>query len=1176
MLWPYRPLRASSKYTMMPHQNKNACLPRILMRPIAFSQPHRLVAPSSWEAHIPFAFWIIDVHRPAFLVELGTYSGNSYCAFLQAIKELGISCRCFSIDTWEGDKHSGFYGKAVFEDLSAYHDAHYSDFSRLVRSRFDDARNHFRDNSIDLLHIDGLHTYEAVKHDFDTWLPKMSSRGVILIHDSNVREADFGVWQLWEKVRKTYPHFTFTHGHGLGIAGVGKNISPELKSLFRLSVQRFENEETQLRSFFARLGNTFAERLQVKVLRENICDQDKAIEQVQCTLSQTVTENSKLKAALEANDKLSLTSEQDDLPRRAQVANEIDAMRERLSNQDAEIERIQRDLSQTVTENSKLKAELETANDQFRMQISEPEDALRRAQEALAQHTNEIDTMREGLSGQDAEIERIQRDLSQSVTENSKLKAELETANDQFRMQISEREDALRRAQEALAQHTNEIDTMRERLSGQDAKIEQILRDLSQTVTENSKLKAELETANDQFRQTVTENSQLKLELQESHDRLRIQISEERDALWRAQHALAQHTNENHDMRRRLSTRDAEIEQIQRALSQAVAENSRLKTELQAAKHEAMIEREEIDGLKLQLLAQMENNRLLRDSRSWRATAPLRFAHRAVRRIVKHPTSVPLAARWVLSRSSRTMTRGERNLEIPEVGHIILTDIVRDENVGDFVRDFAIFAECQSGSTPLLAQLRLRSATRDHLQVTVPVQPCRSGALLQVTNHSDCANREDPDRTSLKVSPIVAVADVAHSLPSLPNNPKLFCLCHVAPWPPRAGNEYRIHRMLTWATRIGWDVFLLVAPLPGQEPDAEQIRRLCSVYPNVVVACLNGHIFYSLKQGGDALSALNGQPTTDFANLLGEPQPSDPIETWALDFQRTMASDVLITVLQALVQAIQPKVVLANYVFMTRALAQLPQGVLKVLDTHDVFSTKQETVERFGIADKSISTEIETRLLGRADVIIAIQSEERAILSALAPGKTVITAGVDFDFTPLDSSPEGRSILFVASGNSINVKGAHDFLRFAWPLVQRKVGDAELLVCGSVGESIKVNDPKVRILGHVEDLTPLYSKARVVINPAVAGTGLKIKTIEAIVNLRPIVLWPLGASGLDPELKFYCTIAKNWYEFSVGVVEHLLDDTAIAKLRQNQNRLRELISAENVYSELAKVLGQPC
>src|SRR5262245_53545580 len=132
----------------------------------AFWMPDHLVEPPGWAAHIPFAFWIVAAARPRRIVELGTHTGNSYLAFCQAVKRLGLGTACYAVDTWKGDDHSGRYGEEVFLALSAYHDRMYSDFSQLLRMTFDEGVHHFTDGSIDLLHIDGYHTYEAVKRDF--------------------------------------------------------------------------------------------------------------------------------------------------------------------------------------------------------------------------------------------------------------------------------------------------------------------------------------------------------------------------------------------------------------------------------------------------------------------------------------------------------------------------------------------------------------------------------------------------------------------------------------------------------------------------------------------------------------------------------------------------------------------------------------------------------------------------------------------------------------------------------------------------------------------------------------------------------------------------------------------------------------------------------------------------
>ena len=166
-----------------------------LNHPICFAHPSR-IATSPWIGHVPFGMYIIDVLRPKALAELGTHYGVSYCAFCQAVKELGLDTRCYAIDTWQGDAQAGFYGPEVLADLEEHHNPLYGSFSRLIQSTFDEALNYFADDTFDLLHIDGYHTYEAVKADFEKWLPKMTDRGVVLFHDINVRERDFGVCKV--------------------------------------------------------------------------------------------------------------------------------------------------------------------------------------------------------------------------------------------------------------------------------------------------------------------------------------------------------------------------------------------------------------------------------------------------------------------------------------------------------------------------------------------------------------------------------------------------------------------------------------------------------------------------------------------------------------------------------------------------------------------------------------------------------------------------------------------------------------------------------------------------------------------------------------------------------------------------------------------------------------------
>jgi hypothetical protein len=118
---------------------------------------------------------------------------------------------------------------------------------------FDEAVSKVPDGSIDLLHIDGLHTYEAVRHDYETWKPKLAEGAWVLFHDTHVREGDFGVWRFWDEIKTHYPkNLEFTHSHGLGVisTGVGKQEAWMVPNSSE-QLQLVESFEIQGRSLLA-------------------------------------------------------------------------------------------------------------------------------------------------------------------------------------------------------------------------------------------------------------------------------------------------------------------------------------------------------------------------------------------------------------------------------------------------------------------------------------------------------------------------------------------------------------------------------------------------------------------------------------------------------------------------------------------------------------------------------------------------------------------------------------------------------------------------------------------------------------------------------------------------------------------------------------------------------------
>ena len=183
---------------------------------------------TAWSGHLLFGYDLVKNIRPETLVELGSHRGHSTFSFAQAVKDNKLNTKIHAIDSWEGDKHAGNYGEEIFLGFKNLSNKFYKNIDIITHKMlFDNAVKEFEDNSIDILHIDGLHTYEAVKHDFKTWLPKVKKdTGIIMFHDIAEKRKDFGVYRLWDELKRKYSNIEFQHSHGLGVIFLNKEDNP--------------------------------------------------------------------------------------------------------------------------------------------------------------------------------------------------------------------------------------------------------------------------------------------------------------------------------------------------------------------------------------------------------------------------------------------------------------------------------------------------------------------------------------------------------------------------------------------------------------------------------------------------------------------------------------------------------------------------------------------------------------------------------------------------------------------------------------------------------------------------------------------------------------------------------------------------------------------------------------
>jgi GT2 family glycosyltransferase len=378
---------------------------------------------SGWLEHVPFAFWVIQAHRPRTLVELGSHRGISYFAFCQAVKALGLQTRCHAVDTWEGDSQAGFYENDIYRSVVERNQSDYAEFSRLLRMTFDDALAEIPDGSVDLLHIDGLHTYEAVAHDFTTWLPKMSSRGVVLFHDTNVHIEGFGVQRFFAPLRERYPSFEFVHGNGLGVIAVGSEIDSAISELFACA--NSESAERLVRDAFARLGEGCTDRVQAEQATDDAARLGQEKDKI---YDWALSLESEGKKSREDYERLEAEHQERTLwalklNEEAQSLRETSAQNAHMADQISELRQNARELEEQLaaardlaTRDAEALAEARRASEEYRGALAE---ARRGAEEDSERLTQSLAAASRSLSSSQPGIEHLQQQIGPVAAHDS-------------------------------------------------------------------------------------------------------------------------------------------------------------------------------------------------------------------------------------------------------------------------------------------------------------------------------------------------------------------------------------------------------------------------------------------------------------------------------------------------------------------------------------------------------------------------------------------------------------------------------------------------------------------------------------------------------------------------------------------------------------------------------------
>lgn len=259
---------------------------------------------------------------------------------------------------------------------------------------------------------------------------------------------------------------------------------------------------------------------------------------------------------------------------------------------------------------------------------------------------------------------------------------------------------------------------------------------------------------------------------------------------------------------------------------------------------------------------------------------------------------------------------------------------------------------------------------------------------------------------------------------------------------------------------------------------------------------------------------------------------------------------------------------IVNYAWLSKAFEHAPQGIVKILDTHDRFSGRRALFERHGLAPDYFHTrEEEERIaLERADVVWAIKRQEEELFRGNTDRRVLTLLHAE----PLATHwPRRRSGVvrfgIAGSGNEINIANFRRFLDVAAEYIRATLLPCELVLAGSCCDGLgQPAFPFVRQMGRLQQMDDFYDAVDVVLGPMEFSTGLKIRIGEAMSRGKAIVAHRHCFEGYPPMHPFHALASfEEMMRACRDIVRapQLIDELELASIESMTRALRSVDGA---------------
>ncbi|MDI6696159.1 MAG: glycosyltransferase family 4 protein [Anaerolineales bacterium] len=388
---------------------------------------------------------------------------------------------------------------------------------------------------------------------------------------------------------------------------------------------------------------------------------------------------------------------------------------------------------------------------------------------------------------------------------------------------------------------------------------------------------------------------------------------------------------------------------------------------------------------------------------------------------------------------------------------------------------------------------------------------------------------------------------------------RLLFLTQIIPYPPDSGPRIKTWHVLRYLAQEGHRVTLASYVRPDEEAYVPVLKQVCEqVYTAPIQRSRARDAYYLLR------SFLSGRPflieRDDLPNMRSLVNRLLREETfdYALADQLTMTQFLLDENREG-----KPRIIFDAHNAVWTIVERMKHSVPWLLKPA-TYIEAQRVKHYEGVLTREFDHTLAVTDVDRQYLLEAVQEVDQSAVAACAEKITVIPISVDTQLLqPIQRNLGSKNILTLGTLHyPPNADGIRWFIQEVFPRIRREEPQVNLVIVGKnpprdFVQFAAENPQNVKVTGYVPDLKPYLADAALLVIPVRAGSGMRVRILEALAEGMPVVTTTIGLEGIEAAPGEDVLVADTPSAFAEAVLALLRNKALQDKLAQNSRRLAE-------------------